>query len=189
MDMDWKTILANGALTVLLAVAYAIREWVNGWRAERERIKADEDRARIETKIDGNTALCATTLVSSGNLPKAAPCIPAVAKAISQPGAATSACEYVATATAEAHDTMEREGIPIQSQDLLVKKLHAMLVETQKRADKAEEQIEDTQEQVEEARAAEKRHNENNMLHVKGLHEALDKMKADMAALKAEKPE
>ncbi|HWH80527.1 MAG TPA: hypothetical protein VNT76_24265 [Candidatus Binatus sp.] len=147
---DWKIILAIAVAAILKEVADAIRAWANR-RFQK----------RIETKMDGNTALCATTLVSSGNLPKAAPCIPAVAKAVSStPSACESAVEYATNATAVAHQTMEREGIPIQSNDLRVKTLQAT---------------------IEEIRIKEERHAENNAAWNKQLREDLEWLKSELA--------
>lgn len=163
MEMDWKTIIANGMYFVLLAIAYAIREWVNG-----------HARLRMENKLDGNTALCATSLVSSGNLPKAAPCIPAVASALSsQTGRdGVAACEYAAKATAVAHATMEREGIPIQSQDLLVQKLRSVIAEST------------SADLIQDVRVREERHAVNNAAWVKVLKEEVDRLKAEMAEVR-----
>lgn len=174
MDTDWKTILANGGFLLLAALAYSLREWVSEKKrqakeAEDERKrKADREEerertARLENKLDGNTALCATQLVSSGNLPKAAPCIPEVAKALSADAASSkSACEYATAATAVAHDTMAREGIP-QAHDVLVQKLAAMLEET---------------------RAKEERHNQRNAENAKVWEAELERVKAEVSALK-----
>lgn len=110
---NWKMLLAQGAMGIMFAIAYWIRE------------KAKERRdTRVEAKIDGNTALCATSLVSGGTLPKTAPCIPAVAKALSETRASCeSSTAYADKAVLTAHEAMEKANIPIQSQDLLVQKL------------------------------------------------------------------
>lgn len=142
----WQVIIAVGLAAVLQSVAYWIREAANG-RA----------RVRMESKIDGNTALTATSLVSSGNLPKAAPCIPAVAKAVSgSVPACQNAVDYATIATNVAHDTMSREGIPVQSQDLLVDKLRSMLEETATK---------------------EARHNEANAAQLKVLRDEIERLK------------
>lgn len=162
MDSHWETILANGVYFLLLAVAYAIREWATSkWRS------------RVENKIDGNTALTATGLVSSGNLPESAPCPAAVAKAVSKNnGDPVTASEYAKTATDTAQATMKRENIPVQNQALLVNKLHDMLVCTARTA--------------EETRVKEERHSENNAAWVKTLREEMDRLKAEMQSMKSE---
>lgn len=165
MDADWKIILAIATAAVLQSVAYAIREWANGLKVK----KAEEDRKRMENKIDGNTALCATNLVSSGNLPKAAPCIPAVANAINSQTSkdGVEACEYAAKATAVAHETMEREGLPINSQDSLLDKLRTMIDET-------------SLNQIEDVRLREERHNKNNLDWIEALRKEIDRLKAEI---------
>lgn len=161
-SQTWQIILAVAVASVLQAIAYAIREYAN-----------DKKMARLQTSMDGNTALCATSLVSNGTLPKAAPCIPAVAKAVSSTvkGCEDSA-DYATTAIAVAHETMTRENIPIQSQELLVDKLHAKIAENQTK-------IEDTA-------TKEARHSENNAAWVKLLREEMERMKVEMAAMKSE---
>lgn len=156
----WQVILAVGVASVLQAIAYAIREWING-----------KARARLQTAIDGTATLTATNLVSNGNLPRAAPCIPAVAHAVSQNiKGCRDAVDYATTATNVAHATMEREGIPIQNQELLVKKLKSAL--------------DDTRAQADETAAKEARHSENNTAWVKLLREEMERLKIDFASLK-----
>ena len=147
----WQVILAIAAAAVLQSIAYAIREWANGIA-----------RQRMENKIDSGVAMGATSLVSSGRLPQAAPCIPAVAAALSnKPDSkdVKSAEEYVKLAICVAHDVMTREGIPAQSQDLLIEKLKKMIEETQ---------------------AKEQRHTENNTAWIKTLREEIDRLKVGM---------
>lgn len=161
MESTWQVILAIAVAAVLKEVADVIRQWGNR-----------KFQRRMETKMDGNTALTATSLVSSGRLPEAAPCIPSVAKAVSESNeACASAVEYATTATAVAHATMAKEGIPIQSQDLLVEKLHAKIVATQSQAD--------------ETKNTEARHAQNNAQWVRVLNERLDAMKGEIEAMKA----
>jgi len=159
-DMDWKMVVANavaGAIPVLaFAVAYWIRENANG----RNRQKADEDRRRLEYKLDGTAAMTATSLVSSGRLPKTAPCPPEVARAINSADA-KSADDYVSLAMAVAHDKMTQEGIPPQTQELLVDKLRTM---------------------IEETRQKEERHTQNNAMFFKMLKDEIERLKEKMAA-------
>lgn len=157
----WQVIVAIAFASVLQAIAYAIREGAN-----------NKKMSRLQTSLDGNTALCATNLVSSGNLPHAAPCIPAVAKAISSTAAGCSdAATYAQAATTVARETMRAEGIPIQSQDLLVDKLHA--------------KISENREKVEDVAAKESRHNERDAENAKNLLELVAKLQRDMDAMKA----
>lgn len=119
----------------------------------------------LGVKLDANTALTATSLVSSGNLPKSAPCIPAVAKALSDsPQSCQSAITYADTAISKAHETMEERNIPIQSQELLVKKMQVMIADLI---------------------AKEARHNANNIENAKVWAAEAERLKAEMAAIKA----
>lgn len=146
----------------------------------------------LGTKLDGNTALCATSLVSSGNLPKSAPCIPAVAKALSG-DQHESSCEYAAKATAVAYETMVREGVPIQGPDVLVEKLRAAIVETITREGmtfshqedlfgKMHEMLVRTQRASERTAETEQRHNTNNVKQIEANMEEIARLKAIIAA-------
>ncbi len=164
----WQVILAVAAASVLQSIAYAIREFANSKKM-----------ARLQTSMDGNTALTATALVSSGSLPNAAPCIPAVAKAVSSNGdGCRSAVDYAVIATNVAREKMASEGIPIQSQELLVDKLHAKISESQAR-------IEENQAKIDDTAAKEARHSENNAAWVKSLQNQLERLQNEMDAMKA----
>ncbi len=160
MDMDWKMVLANavaGSIPVLvLAVAYWIREDANSRRGR----KAEEDRKRMEVKIDGTAAMAATSLVSNGNMPEHAPCPPIVAKAIAERHSdePVNAAEYVNTALAAARLEMVKQNIPAKTQELLVGKLQQMLEET---------------------RQKEERHNNRNAEQIIVLNKEIERLKAE----------
>lgn len=117
----------------------------------------------LGTKMDGNTTLCATHLVSSGTLPVAAPCIPAVAKALSETQAdCQSSITYADTAISKARETMEKSNIPIQSQDLLIKRLVK---------------------EIADLIATEARHNANNVENSKVWAAEVERLKAKVAGI------
>ncbi len=165
MDMDWKMVLANAVASVLatsvpviaFAVAYWIRENANGL----SRQKADDDRKRIETKIDGTAAMAATSLVSSGNMPEHVPCPPIVAKVIAEKHSdePVSAIDYVNTAIAAARAEMAKQNIAPKTQELLLSKLQAALEET---------------------RQKEERHNKNNVEQIVVLNNEIDRLKKEI---------